>query len=399
MGSELARRIAFTLGALLVYRLGAMIPLPGLDLAALAQIFNRQPTGILSSSSIGRLSLLELTLVPYLTATFLLQMVALVSRRLRASWTESERGRVIAERWTRLLTAILAAAQSYGIAQGLARVPGIVTDPGPTFITTTVLTMTAGVFFLIWLSGQITARGIGNGIVLILFAGFASALPSTIVSMLELSRIGALAPGMLQASAVLTVAAVVIIVAVERARRRLPVQFSPRQAGDRTLPGQATDIALKINPGGIMPIIMTLALLTIVIALATLADVADPRQLLAVGTPAHLLVSGVLIILFSLVYAAFVYDPERMAGQLKAYGGAIPDVAPGEATAAHLDGVISRIAIVGTVYLLLLALLPAVVIMLPGLPLYSGTIWLMILVCIVLDIEAQVRALMAEPSA
>jgi preprotein translocase subunit SecY len=413
---DLARRIAFTVGALLLYRLGTYIPLPGIDIAAWARFF-AQSDGILSQANIAsggavaRLGLLSLSLSPYLTATFLLQFCALVSGRLHASWTASERRRQSAERWTRILAAAVAALQSYGIARGLAGVPGLVVWPGDIFIVSTVLTLTGGMLFLVWLSSQITTRGIGNGIALIFVAGFLSLVPSNVALGLELVRQGVLSGNAMLAGALLVIALAAVVVVMERARRRLPVVFAERQVGTRTLPNRSADLALKLNPAGLAPVVLASWLLMIVLVPAELAIgphggwMTELLHALAnVFSPLHQAVTLVLILLLTFVYTAFVCDPTDMAEKLKAHGGAIEDVAPGEATAEHLDGVLSRIATLGAVYLVFVVLLSFILTnyFIAFAPVLSsfllGSTSLMILVCVTLDLQAQVRACLAQPS-
>ncbi|HLH92494.1 MAG TPA: preprotein translocase subunit SecY [Xanthobacteraceae bacterium] len=391
------RRCAFTVGALLIYRLGAHIPLPGLDLGGLLNA-----GGLPSGGATVRLGLFSLSLLPYLWATFILQFVALVSRRLRASWTDSEHSRQISERRTRVLAAAIAALQSHGIAHGLADVHGLVADPGPSFVISTVLTLTGGVLVLVWLAGQITARGIGNGIALILFAGMAPEWPNGILAMRQLVGQGAISPAMAVVVALIAVAVVAVIVAVERARRRLPLRFAERQAGGRTLPSQSAELALKINSAGIVPLFLasTVALIPFTVALSAGGDQPGWRHVLlstfSYGRPLFFLFYVTAICFFTFLYTAFVCDPEQMADRLRTYGGAVPGVAPGEATAAHLDGIVSRIAAVGAAYLAILGLVPELLIAQVAVPFYLGGISLMICVCVTLDIEAQVRAHLAR---
>lgn len=398
MSPELMRRCAFTVGALFVYRLGANIPLPGVDLSGLLN-----SGGLPSGSAAVRLGLFSLSLLPYLSATFMLQFAALVSRRLRTSWTESERRRQITERRTRILAAVIAALQSYGIAQGLTGVHGLVADPGPSFVVSTVLTLTGGALFLVWLAGQITTRGIGNGIALILFAGMAPGLPNAILAMRELVRQGVISPAIALLVAVTAAAVVALVVAVERARRRLPLRFAERQAGGRMLPSQSTELALKINSAGIVPLFLGswVALIPFTIVVSAGGDQPGWRHVLLSIFPHGSLPSLLLYVaavgFFTFLYTAFVCDPEQMADRLRTYGGEVPGVAPGEATAAHLDGVVSRIAAVSAAYLAILALVPELLIYHVAVPFYLGGISLMIYVCIMLDIEAQIRAHLAWP--
>jgi preprotein translocase subunit SecY len=275
-----------------------------------------------------------------------------------------------------------------------------VPEPGLVFRLTTVLTLTAGTLFLVWLAGQITARGIGNGIALIIAAGIVNTLPREIASLLELSRQGAVAPGTVQAMAVLTVIVTAIVVVAERSRRRLPVVFAERRIG---MQRQTADIALKLNPAGIMPTYLAGLVLALVqagsmyVAMFTGSDswASWLWAALAAGTPLQLIATAVLIVLFTLVYTAFVCDPEQMAARLASCGGTLPGIAPGEATAAHLDRVISRTAMLGAIYLAFAMVLPEFLTAFFGLPFRLGGVSILVLVCVTLDLWAEVRALKA----
>jgi preprotein translocase subunit SecY len=406
MSSELARRIAFTLGALLVYRLGVYIPLPGVDLTVWTRIFDQNSSGILgqanviSGSALRSLGIFSLSITPYITVAIFLQLVALVSRRLNTLATSGERGRRTIERWTLYPALALAAVQSYGIAGALEEAPSLVATPGPVFIASTVLTLTGGTLFLSWLSGQITSRGIGNGIALIFFVGIVIDLPRTIGGMLDIGRMGILSPAASAAVLLLVVATIAFVVAMERARRLLPIRFPERQVGGRTLASQSVDLAVKLNPAGMVPAMLASWLLGYTIVFAIVSDGENSpngiAESLSHGRPLSLVIFTALIFLFTFLYTAFVGDPTRAAENLETYGGVISDIAPGEATAEHLDGVLTRTAAIGAAYLTLLILIPDLLITYLAVPFYFGGIPLLILVCTVLDIEAQVRGHLAQ---
>jgi len=409
MNSELARRIAFTLGALLIYRLGIHIPVPGIDLTAWMRIFDSQAGGllgqlnVLSGGAVRSLGVFTMSITPYITAATFLQLISLVSRRLAALWKEGEAGPRRFDQCARYGAALLTAMQAYGIAIGLEGTGGVVSEPGALFRLTTVVTLTGGTLSLIWLSGQITDRGIGNGIALILFAGVTTTLPGAVAGTLELNRQGVISSGVIAISELLTFAVVALIVAVERARRRLPVRFAERQTSAGTLPSQTTDLVLKLNPAGVMPVVMASWVLSIVFAPLMLAALYQGRRLPAgmidvLGMPLHQLVYAALIALFVFVYTAFVSDPEQMAHRLTTHGGVIPNIAPGDATAEHLDGLLTRVAAIGAVYLAFLMLLPELLITFLQVPFYLGGIPVLTLVCTTLDIEAQVRGLLETPA-
>jgi preprotein translocase subunit SecY len=401
----LARRIWFTLGALVIYRFGVYVPLPGIDPAVWAQIFRSPAGGILqqfdflSGGGVRRLGIFSLGIMPYVTAAIILQLMTFFCPALKRRRQEGERGRQIIDRYTLYVTLGMTAMQAYGIATGLEGIRLLVPDPGLLFRVSAMLTLTAGTMLLVWLSQQITARGIGNGIALLLVAGIAAELPRQIAELLVSNRLGTLTSSMLLA--LVTVAVAALVVMMERARRRLPIRFAERQAGTRVLPSQSADLALKLNPAGIMPALLASWLPLIVVAAVNLAAllagkdggwIGDLTFGLGYGTPLHLLVGAAIILFFAFVYTAFVCDPEDMAEKLEKNGGALPEIASGEATAAHLDHVISRTTAIGAAYLALLMLLPEILISYSGATFSFPSVSLLIMVCATLDIEAQVRA-------
>ena len=342
--------------------------------------------------------ILSLSITPYVTAAIILQVLAMVSRRLRA-FGDDERGRAKLEQATLAITVLLAAFQAYGIAIGLEGIGPVVSEPGLLFRVTTVLTLTAGTLFLAWLAGQITARGFGNGIALIIAAGMVNALPRDIAA-----RQGAIAPIAVPVVGLVTAALVALVVVAERSRRRLTVEFAARQVGTQTLARQSVDIALKLNPAGLMPSYLASLLLSVVLVATMFAALHlggsewpdRLRVALAAGTLLHLVVTAALIAFFTLLYTAFVCDPEQMAARLAALGGALPGIAPGEATAAHLDRVISRTAAFGAAYLVLVMLLPDFLTGFFGLPIVIGGTSILVLVCAILDLMAEFRAYVAR---
>ncbi len=404
MSLELIKRCAVTLGALLVYWIGLNIPLPGIDVTPWTAVFDMQRGGMLgqanalSGGALHRLGILSLSITPSVTAALVLQVLSMVSRRLRAL-ADDARGRVILERWTLGLAVLLALLQAYGIASALERVSSIVPEPGALFRLTTMLTLTAGTLFLAWLAGQITARGLGNGIALIIAAGIVNTLPHDVALLLQASRQGIIAAGAMTAIVLVAVASIVLVVVAERSRRRLPVEFAERQAGPRTIPRQTAELALKLNPAGLMPSYLASLLLTIVMVVVTFVGLYlggewpdRLRVALANGTLLHLLVTAALIAFFTLLYTAFVCDPAEMATRLAGCGGALPGIASGEATAAHLDRVISRTAALGAAYLVVVLLLPEFLSSFFGLPIVLGGTSILVLACVVLDLMAEVRA-------
>ena len=386
MTPELTRRIWFTLGALLVFRLGTFIPLPGIAPSVWEQIFRSQADGILgmanllSGGGIHRLAIFALGLVPYVSAAVLLQLLPIISKRLRALRTQGERGRRTIELYTRLLTALLSILQAYGIALGLEGVPGLVAEPGWLFRTTTVLTLTGGVMALVWLSEWITARGLGNGVTLILFAGLVAEVPAGIAGLLELGRQGVLSSGAILVLLGSAIAFAALVVAVERARRRLPVH---------TQGSSPSYLSFKLNNAGIIPAV--LASWVLLLPTAIIYTVAPAWEGLLRG-PLVTIVYAVLILACTFFYTAFLIDPDAAAATLKQRAASIAGVAPGEPTAEHIDGVITRLTMIGAIYLALVYLVPAVMVATAPVPFYFGGASLLIVVCAILDVEDHIRA-------
>jgi preprotein translocase subunit SecY len=386
MTPELTRRIWFTLGALLVFRLGTFIPLPGIAPSVWEQIFRSQADGILgmanllSGGGIHRLAIFALGLVPYVSAAVLLQLLPIISKRLRALRTQGERGRRTLDLLTRCLTALLSLLQAYGIAIALENVSGLVAEPGWQFRTTTVLTLTGGVMALVWLSDWITARGLGNGVTLILFAGIVAEVPAEFASMLEIGRRGFVSESMILALLASVVALTALVVAVERARRRLPVHAE----------GQPPSyLSFKLNNAGIVPAVLASWVLTLLTAIVYALDPVGEAQL---PGPLLTIVYAALIVPCTFFYVAFLVDPDAAAETLKKCGTRIPGIGPGEPTAEHIDGVMTRLTLIGSIYLALVYLVPEALLKLTPAAFYFGGASLLIVVCAILDLEAHVRA-------
>ena len=400
MTSGLGPRIAFTLGALLVYRLGTYIPLPGIEPSIWEQIFRTQGGGLLgmfnifSGGGIHRMAILALNLTPFLSAAFLLQLAMIVSKRLKAFWRGDERGRQRIVAYTRYLTLLLAVFQAYGIARGLEAVPRLVSDPGWLFRLSTVVLLAGGTMFLVWLSELITARGIGNGIALIFLAGIVAQLPAAIASTIELGRQGALSSNLILGVFILTAVATAFVVFMEQARRRLPIQYAPRQVGTRMLGGQGA-LSLKLNGSGLIPAIVApwLVLVPVTVINYTAGPyswIVHTRQLTP-GHPLYVALSALATVVCAFLYTAFLLGPEEVAETLQKQGGVLDGVEPGEATADYVDGVVSRITLIGGLYLVVVLLLPEILIAYAEVPFYFGGMSLLIVVCAIMDIEAQVR--------
>jgi len=400
---ELKKRILFTLGALLIYRLGTYIPIPGINPEALADVFRQQQSGILgmfnmlSGGAIGRMAIFALNIMPYISASIIIQLLTTVSPHLEALKKEGEQGRRQINQYTRYGTVILAALQGYGIAVGLEGAGNIVTDPGWFFRITTVITLVGGTVFLMWLGEQITARGVGNGISLIIFAGIIAELPSALVGTLELGRQGALSTVLIISLFVMAVIVVTVIVFMERAQRRLLVQYPKRQVGNRMFQGDASHLPLKLNTAGVIPPIFASSLLLLPITVANFSAggpdwLTTTTAMLGRGQPLHILIYIALIVFFAFFYTAVVFNPKDTAENLKKYGGFLPGIRPGERTAEYIDYVLTRITAVGALYLAAVCVLPELLISYWGVPFYFGGTSLLIVVSVTMDTVAQVQS-------
>ncbi|MCY6380846.1 preprotein translocase subunit SecY [Hoeflea prorocentri] len=401
---DLKKRIWFTLGALLVYRLGTYIPLPGLNPEAFAQAFQQQAGGILglfnmfAGGAVERMAIFALGIMPYISASIIMQLMTSVVPTLEQLKKEGEQGRKVINQYTRYGTVLLATMQAYGIAVGLESGSGIVTDPGWFFRISTVITLVGGTMFLMWLGEQITARGIGNGISLIIFAGIVAALPGAIAGTLELGRTGALSTGLIIMVIVIAIAVIAFIVFMERAQRRLLIQYPKRQVGNRMFQGDSSHLPLKLNTAGVIPPIFASSLLLLPATLAGFSNTTDlPPWATAVlatlghGQPLYMLFYAVMIGFFAFFYTAVVFNPKDTADNLKSHGGFIPGIRPGERTAEYIDYVLTRITAVGAIYLIFVCLLPEVLIAQTGIPFYLGGTSLLIVVSVTLDTVAQVQ--------
>ena len=400
---ELKARIWFTLGALLVYRLGTYIPLPGIDPAAWEQIFRSQAGGILgmfnmfSGGGIHRMAIFALNIMPYISASIIIQLMTTVSPTLEQLKKEGEQGRKLMNQYTRYLTVVLAAFQAYGIAVGLESAGQAVADPGLFFRISTVITLTGGTVFLMWLGEQVTSRGIGNGISLIILAGIVAELPSAIANMLELGRQGALSTGLILVVIVMAVGVIAFIVFMERAQRRLLIQYPKRQVGNRMFEGQSSHLPLKLNTSGVIPPIFASSLLLLPTTVANFNAGQLPDWMSAVttqlshGRPLFLVLYVGLIVFFAFFYTAVVFNPTETADNLKKHGGFIPGIRPGERTAEYIDYVLSRITVVGAAYLALVCLIPEILISYAAVPFYFGGTSLLIVVSVTMDTVAQIQ--------
>jgi preprotein translocase subunit SecY len=406
--TELKKRIWFTLGALIVYRLGTFIPLPGIDSNALGELFNQQGSGIIgmfdmfSGGALRRMTILALNIMPYISASIIMQLLSGILPSLEAIKKEGEAGRKKINQYTRTLTVALAAAQAFGIANGLSAMHvatgSIVTAPGPTFYITTVISLTCGTVFLMWLGEQITQRGVGNGTSLIIFSGIVARLPPALFNTLELGRTGALEVWVILALIIVVVGVIGFIVFFERAQRRIIVQYPKRQVGNKMFGGEASHLPLKLNSSGVIPPIFASSLLLLPVSIAGFGAGANSdwaqwfAQYLGHGKPLYLVLYVALIVFFAFFYTAVVFNPADTADNLKKYGGFIPGIRPGKNTADYLDYVLTRLTVIGAAYLAVVCVLPEILLAWRSLPFYFGGTSLLIVVSVTMDTVAQIHS-------
>jgi len=407
--SELKSRIWFTLGALVIYRLGTYIPIPGIDPAILQDLFSRNAGGILgmfdmfSGGALGRMTIFALNIMPYISASIIIQLLTAVSPTLEALKKEGESGRKKLNQYTRYGTVLLAAVQAYGISVGLegmrAGVQSAVLDPGIFFRLVTMATLTSGTVFLMWLGEQITARGIGNGISLIIMSGIVANLPHALASTLELGRTGAISTVFIIAFLVASVGVVGFIVFMERAQRRILVQYPKRQVGNKMFGGDASHLPLKINTSGVIPPIFASSLLLLPATVANFEAngqsfgwLGEITAYLAHGRPLYMVLYVALICFFCFFYTAIVFNPTETADNLRKYGGFVPGIRPGKNTADYLDYVLTRLTVVGAAYLSAVCILPEILISEYSVPFYFGGTSLLIVVSVTMDTVAQIHS-------
>jgi preprotein translocase subunit SecY len=406
--TELKKRIWFTLGALVIYRLGTFIPLPGIDTNALEVLFSQQANGIIgmfdmfSGGALRRMTILALNIMPYISASIIMQLMSSILPSLEAIKKEGEAGRKKINQYTRSLTVVLAAAQAFGIANGLAAmhtsIGPVVLNAGPTFYVTTVISLTCGTVFLMWLGEQITQRGVGNGTSLIIFSGIVARLPGALVTTLELGRTGALEVWVILALLLVVVAVIAFIVFFERAQRRIIVQYPKRQVGNKMFGGEASHLPLKLNSSGVIPPIFASSLLLLPVSIAGFGAGANSdwaqwfQVYLGHGKPLYLLLYVGLIVFFAFFYTAVVFNPADTADNLKKYGGFIPGIRPGKNTADYLDYVLTRLTVLGAAYLAIVCVLPEILLAWKSLPFYFGGTSLLIVVSVTMDTVAQIHS-------
>lgn len=407
--TELKKRIWFTIGALVVYRLGTYIPLPGIDPMIMADIFRQQAGGILgmfnvfAGGALERMTIFALNIMPYISASIIVQLLTAVSPQLEALKKEGESGRKKLNQYTRYGTVFLAAIQAYGIAVGLEGMTGsrggAVIDPGMFFRITTVITLTGGTLFLMWLGEQITQRGVGQGISLIIFAGIIAELPRAMASTLELGRTGALSTFFILLLIVLMVGVITFIVFMERAQRRILVQYPKRQVGQRMFGGESSHLPLKLNTSGVIPPIFASSLLLMPITIAQFTATSGAPEwvttittLIGHGQPLYMVMYVALIVFFCFFYTSVVFNPNDTADNLKKNGGFVPGIRPGQRTAEYFDYVLTRLTVVGAIYISAVCLLPEILISQYSVPFYFGGTSLLIVVSVTMDTVAQIQS-------
>ena len=406
--TELKKRIWFTLGALIVYRLGTYIPLPGIDPVVLQDIFRQNQGGVLgmfdmfSGGALRRMTIFALNIMPYISSSIIMQLMTAVSPQLEALKKEGETGRKKINQYTRYGTVLIAAFQAYGISAGLEGMSSsagpAVTDPGMFFRFQVVVTLIGGTIFLMWLGEQITARGVGNGISLIIFSGIVANLPSALAGTLELGRTGALSTAFIVFLLMMSVGVIYFIVFVERAQRRIIVQYPKRQRGTKMTGGESSHLPLKINTAGVIPPIFASSLLLMPITVIGFSAGSGPDWLtniaayLGRGQPVYLLIYISMVVFFAFFYTAVVFNPTETADNLKRYGGFIPGIRPGKNTAEYLDWVLTRLTVTGASYLAAICLLPELLISRYSVPFYFGGTSLLIVVTVTMDTVSQVQS-------
>ena len=402
---DLKNRLLFLLGALFVFRIGAHIPVPGIDPNVLAELFKGQQGGILgmfnmfSGGALSRFTIFALGIMPYISASIIMQLMTAVSPQLEQLRKEGETGRRKITQYTRYGTVALALFQATGISIALESQANLVLEPGLMFRITTVTTLVTGTMFLMWLGEQITERGLGNGISIIIFAGIAAGLPNAIAGTLELVRTGAMHPLTALLISVSVVAVTAFVCFVERGQRKILVNYAKRQVGNRVYGGQSSHLPFKLNMSGVIPPIFASSLILFPATLLSWFGSAEGfnwlRDLagsLSPGQPVYVILYGALIVFFCFFYTALQYNPKETADNLKKSGAFVPGIRPGEQTARYLEKILTRLTLAGAVYVTLVCLLPEFLILRWNVPFYFGGTSLLIIVVVTMDFMAQVQA-------
>ena len=402
---DLKKRMLFTLGALIVYRLGTYIPLPGVDPAAMMSYFRTAGQGVLgmfdmfAGGALSRMTIFALSIMPYISASIIMQLFAATIPSMIQLKKQGEIGRRKINQYTRYGTVLIASVQAYGMAVGLERMGGgqMVLDPGVFFRISTVVTLLGGTMFLMWLGEQMTARGIGNGISLIITAGIVAQLPTALFNVLEAGRVGSLSTAFILGMLIVVVLVIAFIVFMERAQRRLTLHFPKRQVGNRMFAGRSSHLPLKLNTSGVIPPIFASSILLLPLTIVGFTSADGSTGFLAVisrylqhGQPLYMVLYGALVAFFAFFYTSVVFSPQDTADALKRSGSFIPGIRPGNSTAEYIQKVLTRITVIGAAYLVVICLLPEFLMTKYSLPFYFGGTSLLIVVTVTMDTLAQV---------
>jgi preprotein translocase subunit SecY len=403
--ADLKKRILFLLGALIVYRIGAHIPVPGIDPQRLAELFQSQAGGILgvfnlfSGGALSRFTIFALGIMPYISASIIMQLMSVASPQLEALKKEGEAGRRKITQYTRYGTVVLAFFQAVGISIALEGQAGLVLDPGLMFRFVTVATLVTGTMFLMWLGEQITERGIGNGISIIIFAGIAAGLPSAIGGLFELVRTGSMHPFTALLICLLVILVTAFVVFVERGQRKILVNYAKRQVGNKVYGGQSSHLPLKLNMAGVIPPIFASS---IILFPATLGQwfgasegmtwLKDISATLSPGQPLYVMLYALAIVFFCFFYTALVFNPKETADNLKKSGAFVPGIRPGDQTARYIERILTRLTMAGAVYITVVCLIPEFLILKWNVPFYFGGTSLLIIVVVTMDFMTQVQS-------
>jgi len=405
MGSDLKNRIIFTVFILCVYRFGTYVPLPGIDPEALQSLMETKQKGLLgmfnifSGGAVSRMAIFALGIMPYISSSIIMQLLTGVSETFKNLKNQGEIGRKKITQYTRYGTVLLAAVQGYGVSVGLENSGAVVADPGFYFKLTTVITLVAGTIFLMWLGEQITQRGIGNGISLIIFSGIVAEIPRALASTFELGRTGALSATLILFLFALVIFTVMFIVFVERAIRKILINYPKRQMGTKIYGGESSHLPLKVNTAGVIPAIFASALLILPITFSNFGfsesdTFIDFSSLFSQGKPLYMLLYASGIIFFSFFYTSIVFNPKETAENLRKHGGYVPGVRPGERTAYFIEDILTKLTTIGALYLTLVCLMPEFLIARYPIPFYLGGTSILIVVVVAMDTVSQVQTRM-----
>jgi preprotein translocase subunit SecY len=402
---DLSTRLWFLLGALIVFRIGAHIPVPGIDPTVLAELFKKQSNGILgmfnmfSGGALSRFTIFALGIMPYISASIIMQLAAIAVPHLEQLKKEGEAGRRKITQYTRYGTLLLAIFQAFGISVALQSQAGLVPNPGPMFQFTSVITLVTGTMFLMWLGEQITERGLGNGISLIIFAGIAAGLPSAIANTLDLARTGSFSIPLVIVLFFGAIGVTALVVFVERGQRKILVNYAKRQVGNKVYGGQSSHLPLKLNMAGVIPPIFASSIILFPATIAnwfgsnpSMSWLKDISGMLSPGQPIYVLVYTAAIIFFCFFYTALVFSPKETAENLKKSGAFLPGIRPGEQTARYVEKIMLRLTMIGAIYIALVCLLPEFLVVKWNVPFYFGGTSLLIMVVVTMDFMSQVQS-------